>query len=750
MDLIKSALRSLRAHAAFSSLIILLLALGIGANTAIFSVVHAVLLKPLPYPEPGDLVMVRKIPRDANAQMPGNGDMMPDAEFLSWIEAVPKSFRSIAGYRNNAATLQRGDGAIRVPSATVTGSFFSLLGVSAWRGRLFDDNDLKPGAAPVTILSHAAWQSKFNGEDSALGQIVKLDDVPHTIIGVLPPAFEFTDPVQFWRPLPIAPSAPGSLRIQMIRVFGRLLPGTALDVGQRELDGLSDAFWNNLVASFGPGPQGAPGAPSAGGGNIERRVVAGPGQGGPNAGERRVLAGPAPEGAPRIVAAPGGPGGPGGGGFRPPFADARSSLIRLQEQLVKQSRTTLWLLLGAVGFVLLIACANIANLQLARAAGRKRETAIRAALGASPLRLAAELILENLLLALAGGLLGTLLAWWGTQGLQAWLADYLPRVNPVDLNAPVLGFAVLLAVGAGLGFGLAPAWQGSRIDLLETLKEGGHQSSAGGSRWRQGLVALEVALALVLAINAGLLVKSIYQLYATELGYRTSDVLTANLALPRRYGTPAQQRDFATRWLDALAVLPGVKSAALTDLPPLSPYQQMVFTSNVQGSTSNANASTSRASQSMAVGMTTPEFFRTTGMALRQGRFFTAQDGVDAPAVAIVNESFLKQFYPDGKFALGATVEQPFAGGHGGGTPPTAAIIGVVRAALKAPPSRSPIFPSPSSRAPGFPPCCSSKGTPPRWPAPSPPPRTSSTPTSHSTPRPLLNSRSRNRPPRAA
>jgi len=680
MDLLSSAFRQLRAHAAFSTLIIALLALGIGANTAIFGVVDAVLLKPLPYPAPGELVMVRKIPRDTATQVPGNGDMMPDNEFLAWTEAVPKSFRALAGYRNAAATLSRGDGAVRVPAASVTGGFFPLLGVAAWRGRLFDDNDLKPGAPPTTVLSYTAWQARFNGEDGALGQVVKLDDVAHTVIGVLPPSFEFTDPVQFWRPLPIPPSAPGQLRIQMIRVFGRLLPGTALAIAQRELDGLSERFWNNLVASFrGPGPQGAPDSPGQ-----QRVVVGGPGPQAVNGG------GPAAAGSPRgdqatggsaLVAGPqprtqSGPGGPGGVGFRPPFADSASSLVPLQEQLAKQSRTTLWLLLGAVGFVLLIACTNIANLQLARAAGRKRDTAVRAALGASPLRLALELLAENLLLALAGGLLGVLIAWWGTQGLTAWLANYLPRINPVGLNASVLGFAVLLAVVAGLGFGLAPAWSGSRVDLLETLKEGNHQSSPAGHRWRQGLVALEVALALVLAVNTGLLVKGIYQLYATELGYRTSDVLTANLALPRRYGTPVQQRDFAAHWLEALSALPGVKAAAVTDLPPLSPYQSIILTATAQGSTANADASVNSAPRSMAVSSVTPDFFRDTGIALRQGRYFTDQDGADAPLVALVNESFVKAYYPDG-ITLGAQISGPGnSGGHG--APLTAAVVGVV------------------------------------------------------------------------
>ena len=672
MEILKSAFRSLRAHAAFSALIIGLLALGIGANTAIFGVVHAVLLKPLPYPEPGDLVLARKLPRDTAIQLPGNGDMMPDNEFLAWTEAVPKSFRRLAAYRNNAATLQRGDGAVRVPAAAVTGEFFPLLGVTAWRGRLFGSDDLKPGAAPTTVLSYSAWQSRFNGADDALGQVVKLDDVAHAVIGVLPPSFEFTDPVQFWRPLPIAPNAPGQLRIQMVRVFGRLLPGTSREAAIRELDGISQTFWNNLTAGFGgPGPQGA--------GPGEQRVVSGPPPAGAPGEPRRNIAGPGGPGEQRIVAGPRGP-GPGGpdGGFRLPFADASTQLVPLQEQLAKQSRTTLWLLLGAVGFVLLIACANIANLQLARAAGRKRESAVRAALGASPVRLALELLTENLLLALAGGLLGVLFAWWGTQGLQAWLADYLPRINPVGVNPAVLGFAILLAVVAGLGFGLAPAWSGSRIDLLETLKEGGHQSSPTGHRWRQALVALEVALALVLAINTGLLVKSIYQLYSTELGYRTSDVLTANLALPRRYATPAQQRDFAARWLEALAALPGVKAAALTDAPPLTAYQQVMLTATLQGGTGNANASANAAPQTMFVATASPHFFRATGIALRQGRYFTDQDGPDAPAVALVNATFMKQYYPQG-IALGAQISapQPPGGGHGG-APSTAAVVGVV------------------------------------------------------------------------
>ncbi|MBX3738352.1 MAG: ABC transporter permease [Candidatus Didemnitutus sp.] len=757
MDLLASALRALRAHKLFSVLIIGLLALGIGANTAIFSVVHAVLLKPLPYPQPGELVLVRKPPRDASLNLPGGGDQMPDNEFLGWTEAVPKTFRALAAYRNSSSALQRGDGAVRVPTAAVTGEFFPMLGVSAWRGRLFDAADLKPGAPLTAVLSYSAWQSRFEGKDSALGEVVMLDDAPHTIVGVLPPAFEFTDPVQFWRPLQLTPSAPGQLRIQMVRVFGRLMPGTKHETAQRELDEISDRFWTTLATGFvdgGPNadrraapptaaaPANATSAPAAANSGAER--AAAPASPAPDAtpslprgvslqlppganpnnpavqkaiadalaqrqaagGSQTTVATPradmptsgvvaAPASAPSNSANPTpaaderrlGPAGvpPAGGPPRLqlPFVGSKAQLVTLQEQLARQSRATLWLLLCAVGFVLLIACANIANLQLARAATRRRDVAVRAALGASPGRLAAEVLAENLVLALLGGLAGTALAWASSQVLQRWLADYLPRVNPVGVNLTVLAFALLLAFVAGLAFGLAPAWQGARVDLLDTLKEGCAQASRGGSRWRQALVALEFALALVLAINTGLLIRSIYQLYSTDLGFRVSDVLTANLSLPRRYSTPAQQRDFARRWLENIRALPGVKSAAITDLPPLSPYSQIVLSATVQGGTGNANASVNSAPQQMAITSVTPDFFPATGIALRQGRLFTEQDGADAPPVALVNEAFVKQYYPKG-LTLGAQLAVPGLGGPGSGPPsrnrppPTAAIVGVV------------------------------------------------------------------------
>ena len=480
MELLKAALRSLRAHPLFCALVISLLALGIGANTAIFGVVHAVLLKPLPYPDPGELVLIRKPPRDGNAaSMPGGGVMVSDKDVGAWIEAQPKSFRSFAGYSNTTSTLQvtGGAGALRVPTARVTRGFFPMLGVNAWRGRLIEDEDVKAGATPVAVLSYSAWQSRFNGDEAVLGAVVRIDETAHTIVGVLPPSFEFVDPVQFWRPLVLSGiDRPGQLQISMVRAFGRLFPGTSHEVATRELDGISERFWDNFSASFAAGAaQGAPGpvpasagqrvisagapasanapasvpnaAPppadsspngeprqvvrSASGGELPvRRLREGgtqvpltdgaelpPGarvvrDGGPasvtidaTAPERRVMT--RPEGGTsssnnndaanvaRVVqGSPAAPSGAQSPNVPPaanapaprvpmPFAGGPAQLVPLQEQLAQQSRTTLWLLLGAVAFVLLIACANIANLQLARTAARKRDAAVRAALGAS-------------------------------------------------------------------------------------------------------------------------------------------------------------------------------------------------------------------------------------------------------------------------------------------------------------------------------------------------------------------------------
>jgi putative ABC transport system permease protein len=629
MELLKSSLRQLRARTLATALTLILLAVGIGANTAIFSVVNSVLLEPLPYPEPGDLVMVRKLFPEGGTPIPGGGDRAPDIEFAAWVEAVPKSFRSLAGYRTASAALELGDGAAMVPVADSTEGFFPMLGVSAWRGRLQAAADCVPGAPPVAVLSHAKWASQFNGDDSVIGRVVKLDDVPHTIIGVLPPSFEFVDATDFWRPLPMAGAGrPGEMRISLITVLGRLLPGTDLTRAGLELDDISERYWQNPFGSL-RAPQQGSSEPAA----------------------MRVM--------------------------RNPFSEGKARLVTLQEHLVTQSRATLWLLLGAVGFVLLIASANIASLQLARAEGRRREIAVRAALGASPRRLALELLAENLILAFAGGMLGVLFAWWGVRGLEAWLGTQLPRVSPVEIDGTVLGFAIALSVATGLLFGIAPAVRARRIDLLESLKEGGHQSTRSGHRLRQGLVAAEVTLAVMLAINTGLLARSVYELSSHDPGFRTDDVMTASLTLPRRYGTPAQQREFGARWLDALRALPGVKAAGLSDMPPLTPYNQVMMTADSRVTTGNTDASVGAMPRRVAISTVSSDYFRALGIPLREGRLIAENDIDDAPNVAVVNEAYVKANFPTGT-PIGTSIDLPFAGHGTAESTQGATIIGVV------------------------------------------------------------------------
>jgi len=680
MELLKSALRQLRAHKVATVLIMLLLALGIGANTAIFSVVHAVLLKPLPYPGPGELVLVRKVFPEGVTGLPGGGDRLPDIEFAAWLEAEPKSFRTLAGYRTGTAVLELGDGAAMAAFADVSAGFFPMLGVTAWRGRLFTAGETMPGSPPVAVLSHAKWMAAFNGDDSAIGRIVKLDDIAHTIIGVLPPSFEFVDPADFWRPLPVAGMGrPGEMRIQLITIFGRLLPGTDFAIAERELDGISERYWANPFGGFGGSPAAGEPQPAQGQAGPQRQIVR---QGGPPPTDAAVHGGPQrqvvreggpPPGTRQVEGPP--PGTPRM--MRSPLAEGKARLAPLQEHLVKQSQATLWLLFGAVALVLLIASANIASLQLARAEGRKREIAVRSALGASPRRLVASLLLENLLLALGGGLLGILFAAWGTQALEAWLANYLPRMAPVEINSTVLGFGVLLSVAAGLLFGLAPAFQAGRIDLLESLKEGGHQGTRTAHRWRQALVAVEVTLALMLAINTGLLAKSIYTLSNVDPGFRTDDVMTASLSLPRRYGTDVQQRDFAARWLEAIRGLPGVKAAALADMQPLTPYNQVMMIADSRAAGTGQDASIDSAPRRLAINTVTPDYFRALGIPLKEGRLLAESDTDDAPDVAVVNETFIKQYFPNGA-AVGTTIDLPFGGHMRAEETQGATIVGIV------------------------------------------------------------------------
>jgi len=739
MHALRQALHQFRAHPWFSSLVVVLLALGIGANTTMFSLVHAVLLRPLPYPQPGELVLIRKQPTANAAATPGRGEMVTDKEYLAWSRADIPSFQGFAGFTTGSGNWRQASGADRVSFANVSDTFFPLLGVRAHRGRLISSDDTQPGAAPVGLLSYDFWQSRLGGSDGVLGTQIRVDDETLTIVGVLPPSFQFNGPAQLWRPLIIheAASSPGGMHrisITLVRALARLKPGAELPAAQSQLDQVSQRAFASIGApggmrftmaappSAGPATPAPAGTPS-GDGMVVRRQASPEGPA-PAAGEQRVMRMAAPESsapaadgavvrrtvpaegpaqAPAAApsGAPGGqmemrmqgpgpggaPGGPGGGAGGNPAMRMMSAfggpvqLVSLQEYLSGAVRPTLWLLFGAVGLVLLIAIVNVANLQLARATARRHELAVRTALGASRGQLALGLLAESLVPALLGGVLGILLAYGGIHVARSLLAAQLPRVAPIEVNLTVAGFTLLVAALTGLMFGLAPALLVRRLAPQDALHTGGRTGTgaAGRTRWRQACVAIEIALALALVADAGLLLKSHLKLRAVDLGFRTG-ALTATLPTDENVRPGSMQmmdraaqarlhsrmRDLAGRYQETLAAVPGVKAVAIADRAPLSEFAVM-FMTNIEGYTPSGDGPEPPLSAS-SVGA---EYFNVLGITPREGRLFTEADGDGAPLVVVVNEAFVKRYFP-GQSVVGRRLASPAKPGE------FATIVGVV------------------------------------------------------------------------
>ncbi|WP_221032857.1 ADOP family duplicated permease [Actomonas aquatica] len=621
MNAVRQALRQLRAHPWFNLLVIVLLACGIAANTTMFSFVRGVLLKPLPYPQSGELVLLRKQAVGDAARLPGGGAMVIDKEWLAWRDAAPPAFRAFAAYRSGSATLKLTESAHNVSVTRVTADFFNLLGQQPARGRLLQPSDLVPGATPVAVLSHAFWQSRFGGDEAVLGSVLRLDDEAVTVVGILPAAFKFIEPAQLWLPLVVheAASSGGDsgeheIVITMLSALARLQPDASLEAAQAQLEQASDRMWS----TFGDGgPEGAP----------SLRDMLAPLRGGP------------------------------------------AQAIALQEYLAGDLRSTLWLLFGAVGLVLLIGCVNLANLQLARAATRRHELAVRVALGASRRQLAADLLAETTLPALLGGALGLLLSYWGIQLVGTWMADQLPDLLEIGIDGCVATFTLLLAVGTGIGFGLAPVWQIRRLDASSALHSAGRTGTGAPTpaRWRHTCIALEVALALALAANAGLLLRSFNALRAVDLGFHTADVLT--LQLPTDTTLRPEQamhlppevldqihsraRDLRNRYLDVLSQVQGVSVASIANRAPLDDFNLM-FMSDIEGYEPDLLAPPAPLTAT-AIDAT---YLDAVGMDLIEGRNFTTADGVGAPPVALVNEAFVRQYFP-GQSVVGRRLASP-------------------------------------------------------------------------------------------
>jgi putative ABC transport system permease protein len=560
---VRYGVRGLLKRPAFTAVAIITLALGIGLNTAIFSVINAVLLRPLPYPEEDRLVTFR------------SNQSGPD---LADVEVQSRTFSYLGGETRQALDYTPAGEPLQIQTGLVTAGFFDVLGIKAERGRVLTSDDDKTGGAYVIVLSHALWQRQFGGDTGIVGKTIPLSGNAYTIVGVMPAGFASPrDVYEAWAPIHVAnPLAADFRGVHFLRTYGRLAPGVNIEQARAEMQ-LVD---KNLAAQY----------PAD---NKNRATV----------------------------------------------------LIPLHERVVGQSRQALVVLFAAVSLVLLIACANFANLLLARAAEREREFVIRAALGAGRWRLIRQLLTESVLVALAGGTVAVLLAIWGINLLVALKPENLPRLQEIGVDARVLGFAFAVSLLTGVIFGLLPAWAASRAGINETLKEGGRNASAGGARQRlrRTFVVAELAVALVLLVGAGLLIKTFWKLRAVEPGFNPDHLLTMRVELPEtRYQEVDKQTRFRTQTLAAINSLPGVQAAMISELPLSGDWLDHDFL--IDGRPPIAPGDEPSLQTRSVLG----DYFHTMQIPVRTGRDFGPQDLTDnAPLVGIANDTMVRQYFPN-------------------------------------------------------------------------------------------------------
>jgi putative ABC transport system permease protein len=564
---LRYALRMLAKSPAFSLIAILTLGLAIGANSAIFSVVNAVLLRPLPYPHSEQLVRVFGTqPQLAIAPT-------SPANFLEWKEEN-QVFERIGTYVGQGFNLLGGDKPERVIGARVSVDLLPLLGVQPALGRLFANDEDQEGRGQVVILSHDFWRSRFGGDASTVRQTITLNDRPYTVVGVMPPGFAFPSTrTQVWVPVAFNAAERATRDTNYIDVVARLKPGITIEQARANMNAIAQR-------------------------QVERYPKTNTGIG--------------------------------------------AKIVSLHEQIVGDVRPMLIVLLGAVAFVLLIACANIANLLLARAAARQKEMAIRGALGASRSRVVRLLLTESLVLSIVGGAVGLLLAIWSLDLLVSLKPANLPRLTEIGVNRTVFLFTLAISVFTGIVFGLVPAWQASKPDLNEGLKESGRGSSGGPRRQRvrAALVLTEVALSLVLLIGAGLMMRSFSRLLAVDPGFKPDHVLTAFVSLPvTKYPKRQDQAAFFDRLLDRLQNLPAVSAAGVvSDLP--------LFGGSSTGFDVDGRPEALPGQRPMTdYRMINPDYFAAMGMKLVKGRVFSRYDTEGAPGVVIINETLAARFF---------------------------------------------------------------------------------------------------------
>ncbi len=572
--------RMLRKRWGFTAIAIMTLALGIGANTAIFSVVNAVVLRPLPYQDPERLVMLWGTnAKDGNGQQPASF-----AEFNDW-KAEVRSCQALSASLLWSFVLTGGGEPEPIQGHYVSASLFQLLGVMPARGRAFSPEEDRIGGTPVVIVSHGLWQRRFGADPNLIGKTLTLDGGSFTVVGIMPEGFQFLEAGEVWVPL-MQNRLTNTIRaVRLLLVAGRLGDGVKVEQASAELATMASQL-EKQYPDFNTGV-----------------------------------------------------------GLR---------LVPLHEQVTGKVRFALLLLLGAVGLVLLIACANVANLMLVRAAARRKEIAVRSALGASRGRLMRQLLTESMTLSVLGGAGGVMLAAWGIDLLLLLNPPQLPRYNKIGIDATVLGFTLAASIITGLIFGLAPAWQASQLDLQAALKEGGRSAlaCAGQHRLSRLLIIAEVAMALVLLVGAGLLIRSFVYLLDVKPGFATEHVLTLQVGLPNAtYGQPPQRIAFYHQLEERLKALPDVTAVGLaTRLPLLAALN-------------NATSFLSIEDRPVPTGQrpeidfrrASTDYFKALGIPLLSGRLVTEEDVTNNTGAVLINEALAKRFWP-GEDPLGKRI----------------------------------------------------------------------------------------------
>ncbi|MFI5311148.1 MAG: ABC transporter permease [Gemmatimonadales bacterium] len=588
---IREAIRSFAAQPGFSLVVVLTLALAIGVNSAIFSLVNGVLLRPLDYADPERLIVVwESNPKAGQPRSETSG-----ATYLDW-RARTHAFSSLGAWRYKGFTLTSDGEAEHITSVEATPALFRVLGVTPQVGRVFTEEEEQPGHERLAILSYGAWQRRFGGRLDVTGQTLRLDGQAFQVVGVMPKTFQFPAgdrDVELWSPLTLDAQSLQTRPHRMYRAIGRLASTATLATAQREMDGIA-----------------------------------------------RVIAEEHPDAN----------------------TDWGVTLVSAHEQVVGDIGKTLWVLLGAVTLVLLIACANIANLLLARSVRVAKEFAIRASLGAGRGALLRRSLVESGLLVFSGAAVGLGVAWAGVRALRQLIPPTVPRGGQIGLDLPVLVFTAAIAIGSGLLFGLVPAWRAMRPTLTDVLQETGRgtTSSRRSRRLSDLMVAAEVALALVLLVGAGLLIRSFANLTSVSPGFRTSRVVAMEIVLPdARYQGGESKKQFYSDLLERVRALPQVAHAGAVSALPLSPLgTQFDIPFTIEGLEATAPSDRPRAAyRGVMAG-----YFEAMAIPLVKGRLFDPFDGRDnGPRAAIINQTLARRYFP-GKDPLGQQVKMPMAG----------------------------------------------------------------------------------------